>query len=159
MSKSTACRRRWLWIQELKYHELDIRFAKMASTKGWGRRNVYQEDAAGVLSPADFAGTKTFKIEGIPIRTPTVFLGEIRRLRPHPRQNGRRFGPGRYWPQLGYYRYRSAKVLLRESELAEFRYRRWDWTWRSVVSPNEALGCSYRLARGLFATSRRDIGS
>ncbi len=38
---------------------------------------MYQEDAAGVLSPADFAGTKTFKIEGIPIRTPTVFLGRF----------------------------------------------------------------------------------
>ena len=54
--------------------ELDVRFAKMASTKGWGRRNVYQEDVAGVLSPADFAGTKTFKIDGIPIRTPTVLV-------------------------------------------------------------------------------------
>ncbi len=54
--------------------ELDIRFAKMARTKGWGRRHVVEEDAAGVLSPADFAGTKTFKIEGIPIRTPTVLL-------------------------------------------------------------------------------------
>jgi hypothetical protein len=54
---------------------LDVRVAKAASAKGWGRRNVYQVDAAGVLTPADFAGTKTFKIEGTPIRTPTVFLG------------------------------------------------------------------------------------
>jgi hypothetical protein len=57
--------------------ELDRRFAKMASAKGWGRRNVFQRDAAGTLSPVDFAGTKTFKIEGIPIRTPTVFLGRF----------------------------------------------------------------------------------
>ena len=53
---------------------LDTRFAKLASTKGWGRRNMYSVDAAGVMSPADFAGPKTFKIERIPIRTPTVFL-------------------------------------------------------------------------------------
>ena len=53
---------------------LDTRFAKLASTKGWGRRNMYSVDAAGVMSPADFAGTKTFKIEGVPIRTPTIFL-------------------------------------------------------------------------------------
>jgi hypothetical protein len=57
--------------------ELDVRFAKVASTKGWGRRNVYQRDAAGALSPADLAGTKTFKIEGVPIRTPTVFLARF----------------------------------------------------------------------------------
>jgi hypothetical protein len=56
---------------------LDSRFAKGASAKGWNRRNVYQGDAAGVLSPADFAGTKTFKIEGIPIRTPIVFLSRF----------------------------------------------------------------------------------
>jgi len=56
---------------------LDARFAKVASAKGWNRRNVYQGDAAGVLSPADFAGTKTFKIGGIPIRTPTVFLSRL----------------------------------------------------------------------------------
>jgi predicted aspartyl protease len=57
--------------------ELDVRFAKVASTKGWGRRNVFQRDAAGAWSPADFAGTKTFKIEGVPIRTPTVFLARF----------------------------------------------------------------------------------
>ena len=85
MSKSTAYRRRWLWIQGAQLSELDIRFAKMARTKGWGRRNVYKIDAAGVLTPADFAGTKTFKIEGIPIRTPTVLLGRFCRLRPNPR--------------------------------------------------------------------------
>ncbi|MEO6782140.1 MAG: pepsin/retropepsin-like aspartic protease family protein [Bradyrhizobium sp.] len=56
---------------------LDIRFAKEASAKGWHRRHVYTVDAAGVWSPADFAGTKTFKIEGIPIRTPTVFLARF----------------------------------------------------------------------------------
>jgi predicted aspartyl protease len=56
---------------------LDTRFAKVASTKGWNRRHVYQRDAAGVLSPADFAGTKTFKIEGVPIRTPIVFLARF----------------------------------------------------------------------------------
>ena len=56
---------------------LDIRFAKLASTKGWGRRNVYQIDAAGVSTRADFAGTKTFKIDGVPIRTPTVFLSRF----------------------------------------------------------------------------------
>jgi hypothetical protein len=56
---------------------LDSRFAKVASTKGWGRRHVYQEDVAGILSPADLAGTKTFKIEGTPIRTPTVFLARF----------------------------------------------------------------------------------
>jgi hypothetical protein len=56
---------------------LDTRFAKVASAKGWNRRNVYQGDAAGVLAPADFAGTKTFKIGGIPIRTPTVFLSRF----------------------------------------------------------------------------------
>lgn len=53
---------------------LDVRFAKLASTRGWGRRNMYSVDGAGVWSPADFAGTETFKIEGVPIRTPTVFL-------------------------------------------------------------------------------------
>ena len=53
---------------------LDTRFAKVAGTKGWGRRNISSVDAAGVISPADFAGTKTFKLEGVPIRTPTVFL-------------------------------------------------------------------------------------
>jgi predicted aspartyl protease len=54
--------------------ELDIRFATEARTKGWGRRHVVEIDSAGKLTPADFAGTKTFKIEGIPIRTPTVLL-------------------------------------------------------------------------------------
>jgi hypothetical protein len=56
---------------------LDPRFAKAASTKGWGRRNLLQIDAAGVASASDFAGTKTFKIEGIPIRTPIVALGKF----------------------------------------------------------------------------------
>ncbi len=56
---------------------LDTRFAKVASTKGWGRRNLYQVDAVGVSTRADFAGTKTFKIDGIPIRTPTVFLSRF----------------------------------------------------------------------------------
>lgn len=56
---------------------LDVRFAKAASTKGWGRGNVRQIDAAGVVTPADFAGTKTFKIGGIPIRTPIVVLGKF----------------------------------------------------------------------------------
>ncbi len=56
---------------------LDPRFARTASAKGWGRRNVYQIDAAGVQSAADLSDTKAFKIEGIPIRTPTVFLGRF----------------------------------------------------------------------------------
>ncbi len=56
---------------------LDVRFAKLAATKGWGRQNVFQVDAAGVQSHADFAGTKTFKIDGVPIRTPTVFLSRF----------------------------------------------------------------------------------
>src|SRR3954451_20763840 len=56
---------------------LDVRFAKEAGTKGWGRQNVRQTDAVGVLSPADFAGTKTFKIDEIPIRTPTVILAKF----------------------------------------------------------------------------------
>ena len=56
---------------------LDTRFAKLASTRGWGRRDVYQVDAAGVMSPTDLAGTKTFRIEGVPIRTPTVFLSRF----------------------------------------------------------------------------------
>jgi predicted aspartyl protease len=55
---------------------LDVRFAKVAGTRGWGR-NVRQLDAAGVVSPADFAGTKSFKIEGIPIRTPTVAISNF----------------------------------------------------------------------------------
>ena len=55
---------------------LDDRFAKAAGTKGWNR-NASQIDAAGVESPADLAGTKTFKIEGVPIRTPTVFLSRF----------------------------------------------------------------------------------
>ncbi|PZR79377.1 MAG: hypothetical protein DLM52_01175 [Chthoniobacterales bacterium] len=56
---------------------LDTRFAKVASARGWGRRNLYQLDAAGIRSAADFAGTKTFKIEGVPIRTPTVSLSRF----------------------------------------------------------------------------------
>ena len=56
---------------------LDRRFAKAASTKGWGRRDMLQVDAAGVRSPSDFAGTETFKIEGIPIRTPIVALSRF----------------------------------------------------------------------------------
>jgi predicted aspartyl protease len=56
---------------------LDVRLAKMAQTKGWDRRRVYQVDAAGRLSPADFAGTKTFKIGGVPIRTPIVMLARF----------------------------------------------------------------------------------
>jgi hypothetical protein len=53
---------------------LDTRFAQLARTHGWGRRNIYQLDAAGRRSAADFAGTKSFKIEGVPIRTPEVFV-------------------------------------------------------------------------------------
>lgn len=53
---------------------LDGRFAKVARAKGWGR-DVRNIDAAGVVSAGDFAGPKTFKIEGIPIRTPIVTLG------------------------------------------------------------------------------------
>jgi len=56
---------------------LDVRFAKLADTKGWGRDDLGLIDAAGVVSPADFAGTKTFKIDQIPIRTPTVFLARF----------------------------------------------------------------------------------
>jgi hypothetical protein len=56
---------------------LDLRFAKAAGAKGWGRRHVYERDVAGVVTEADFAGTKSFKIEGVPIRTPTVFLGRF----------------------------------------------------------------------------------
>jgi hypothetical protein len=51
---------------------LDVRFARQARTRGWGRSNVRQIDAAGVISSADFAGTKSFKIDGVPIRTPEV---------------------------------------------------------------------------------------
>jgi hypothetical protein len=50
---------------------LDSRFAKVAGTRGWGR-DLRGTDAAGVESRADFAGTKTFKIDGVPIRTPDV---------------------------------------------------------------------------------------
>jgi predicted aspartyl protease len=56
---------------------LDRRFAQHAKTRGWGRRDLYQHDAAGVKSDADFADAKTFKIEGIPIRTPTVAVGRF----------------------------------------------------------------------------------
>ncbi|MFL6521001.1 MAG: aspartyl protease family protein [Chthoniobacterales bacterium] len=52
---------------------IDGRFAKMARAKGWGR-DVISTDAAGVTSKADFTGPKTFKIDGIPIRTPVVVL-------------------------------------------------------------------------------------
>jgi aspartyl protease len=52
---------------------IDGRFARMARAKGWGR-DVRSTDAAGVTSNADFSGPKTFKIEGIPIRTPVVVL-------------------------------------------------------------------------------------
>jgi hypothetical protein len=55
---------------------LDARVAKAARAKGWGR-DVRQRDAAGVVSTADLAGPKTFKIEGIPIRTPIVILGRF----------------------------------------------------------------------------------
>ena len=55
---------------------LDIRFAKTARAKGWGR-DVRQIDAAGVVSAGDFAGPKTFTIGGIPIRTPVVALGRF----------------------------------------------------------------------------------
>ncbi len=55
--------------------ELDLRFAKEAKASGWGRRNMVSIDAVGVTRAADFAGPKTFKIEGVPIRTPpTLFL-------------------------------------------------------------------------------------
>lgn len=53
---------------------LDGRFAKAARAKGWGR-DVRHIDAAGVVSRGDIAGPKTFKIQGIPIRTPLVTLG------------------------------------------------------------------------------------
>ena len=56
---------------------LDPRFAKAASTKGWDRRDLLQIDATGVASASDFAGTRTFKIEGIPIRTPIVALSRF----------------------------------------------------------------------------------
>lgn len=56
---------------------LDSRLARMAQTKGWDRRNLYQVDAGGRLSSADFAATKSFKIGGIPIRTPTVMLARF----------------------------------------------------------------------------------
>jgi predicted aspartyl protease len=52
---------------------VDGRFARIARAKGWGR-DVRSVDAAGVTSNADFTGPKTFKIEGIPIRTPIVVL-------------------------------------------------------------------------------------
>ena len=55
---------------------LDIRFAKAARAKGWGR-DVRQIDAVGVVSAGDFAGPKTFTIGGIPIRTPVVTLGRF----------------------------------------------------------------------------------
>jgi len=55
---------------------LDIRFAKAARAKGWGR-DLRHIDAAGVESAGDLAGPKTFKIEGIPIRTPVVTLGRF----------------------------------------------------------------------------------
>ena len=55
---------------------LDVRFAKAARAKGWGR-DLEQIDAVGVASPADFAGPKTFTIGGIPIRTPVVTLGRF----------------------------------------------------------------------------------
>jgi hypothetical protein len=55
---------------------LDIHFAKAAHAKGWGR-DLRQIDAAGVVSPGDFAGPKTFKIEGVPIQTPVVTLGRF----------------------------------------------------------------------------------
>ncbi len=51
---------------------VDARFAKQVSTSNWGRQNLHMIDAAGVKSASDFAGTKSFKIGGIPIRTPTV---------------------------------------------------------------------------------------
>ncbi|HEY2714077.1 MAG TPA: aspartyl protease family protein [Chthoniobacterales bacterium] len=68
---------------------LDVRFAKIARAKGWGRRNVYETDATGVSRSADLAGTKTFKIEGIPIRTPTVFVG---RFAPYDLTHGKMVG-------------------------------------------------------------------
>ena len=40
--------------------ELDIHFAKAARAKGWGR-DLRQIDAAGVVSPGDFAGTENFQ--------------------------------------------------------------------------------------------------
>ena len=57
-----------------QFTTLDARFAKAARAHGWGRRGAYSVDAAGVMTPSDFAGTKTFKIEGVPIQTPVVFL-------------------------------------------------------------------------------------
>lgn len=53
---------------------LDVRFAKVARAGGWGRRNMHFVDAVGTMTPADFAGTKTFKIEGVPIRTPPTLV-------------------------------------------------------------------------------------
>jgi predicted aspartyl protease len=57
-----------------QFTTMDVRFAKAASARAWGRRDMFSIDAAGVLTPSDFAGTKSFKIEGVPIRTPTVFI-------------------------------------------------------------------------------------
>lgn len=56
---------------------LDPRFATKARTTGWSRRDIYQIDAAGAKREADYAGTKTFKIDGIPIRTPAVAVSHF----------------------------------------------------------------------------------
>jgi predicted aspartyl protease len=51
---------------------LDTRFAKQASAAAWGRTNIRGVDAVGRVVPADFAGTKSFRIGGVPIKTPVV---------------------------------------------------------------------------------------
>ena len=56
---------------------LDTRFAKQAKLRGWDRRGWEAVDAAGVRSEMDFAGTNSFKIGGIPIRTPTITMTTI----------------------------------------------------------------------------------
>jgi hypothetical protein len=53
---------------------LDPRFAAQAKARGYGRRDLESLDAAGVHSSTDLAETRSFKIGGIPVRSPTLTM-------------------------------------------------------------------------------------
>ncbi len=57
--------------------EIDARFAKVANARGWKRDNVFRVDAAGAVTHGDLAGTRALSIGGIPVRAPTVLLGNL----------------------------------------------------------------------------------
>ena len=53
---------------------LDDRFADQAKLRGWGRKNQEWIDVTGFHKTIDFAGPRSFKIGGVPLRTSTLTL-------------------------------------------------------------------------------------